>query len=442
MTAQGEGAAASPLQAVIDKGAFTPVQILVVALCTFVAVAEGIDLNMIPLLAGAIRADWGLPSSAFGAIFAAGPIGLIIGGASVGYFSDRFGRRWALIGAMLVMTAATVATAFVTDVPELLVCRVLTGIGFGGIVPVTSTMVSEFVPTRARASIVALVILGQAAGGLFAALLMKTAIADAPWQTLILYAAALCAVTTLVILALLPESPRYLLLKHAGTPRLASMLRRLRIADAPDLSAAAEGGERRNRFLALFTEGRALGTALLWAIFIGICAPVSFLTSWIALIYTYADKPAAAGVSASAAYWAGGIAGGLVLPIFCRWWHVNKVLMAVILGGALSVAGLGSVLTLGDTVNLAMAFVTGVFISGAFYMMYPPAVHFYPTAIRSTGVGSAVAFGRIGNTVSPAVAGLLLAGGFGPGFVFGMMALPLLLSFAALVGFDRLTARG
>lgn len=64
------GLPASPLQALIDRAPFTPIQARVVLLCTLVTLAEGIDLNLIPLLAPAMQKAWSLDSASFGAIFA------------------------------------------------------------------------------------------------------------------------------------------------------------------------------------------------------------------------------------------------------------------------------------------------------------------------------------------------------------------------------------
>jgi AAHS family 3-hydroxyphenylpropionic acid transporter len=89
---------------------------------------------------------------------------------------------------------------------------------------------------------------------------------------------------------------------------------------------------------------------------------------------------------------------------------------------------------------MSLSCLCGVFVSGSFFMLYPPAVRFYPTDIRSTGVGAAVAFGRIGNTFSPTVAGLMLGAGLAPHVVFWAMAAPLLMSCAALYLFHRRTA--
>ncbi len=181
------GVPASPLQLLIDHAPITAVQVRAVLLCTLVTLAEGIDLNLIPLLAPAMRKAWSLDSSAFGAIFASGPIGLIVGGFGIGWLADRLGRRGALIAAMIVMTLATLATAFARNLPELFACRVLTGIGFGGVVPAAAALVSEFLPTRTRASVVAFVILGQALGGLVTSLAMQTALGKLDWQLLILW---------------------------------------------------------------------------------------------------------------------------------------------------------------------------------------------------------------------------------------------------------------
>ena len=55
----------------------------------------------------------------------------------------------------------------------------------------------------------------------------------------------------------------------------------------------------------------------------------------------------------------------------------------------------------------------GVFIVGAQLILFALAPLYYRTAIRGTGVGAAVAVGRLGSVVGPLFAGGLLAGGSG-----------------------------
>ena len=188
----------------------------------------------------------------------------------------------------------------------------------------------------------------------------------------------------------------------------------------------------------LFAAGRAPGTALLWATFIGICFAVSFFTNWLTLILTHAGKPTGFGVDATGIYSAGAMVGGLVLPLFARRWASNHVLLVSILAAVACCVAMGLVLPLGYAVNMTVAALCGVFVSGAFFMLYPPAVQFYPTHIRSTGIGAAIAFGRIGNMTSPVVAGFMLGAGMSPGSVFYVIAVPMALSCVSLVAFNRL----
>ena len=393
------------------QDAVSTAQVRVVALCALVTLIEGIDLTLIPLLAPRIMQAWSVSPATFGIILSSGPIGLIAGGVGIGYLADRIGRRNALIAAMLLMTVATLATTLASTVPQLLFWRLVSGISFGGVIPVAVALVSESLPLRVRASVLAFVFLGQAGGGLLAALLLKLPMAAGPWQTPVLYVGGGCAVVTLMLFAMLPESPRYLSLRGP-----------------------------RNRLRDLFSEGRAAGTSLLWATFIGVCFVVSFFTNWLALILTHAGKPAEIGVDAIAFYSAGAMVGGLVLPLFARRWHINKVLLASIVTAVLSCIGMGLVLSSSNSLILAVAAVCGVFVSGAFFLLYPPAARFYPTHMRSTGIGSAVAFGRIGNMLSPAAAGFMLGAGMQPSTVFFAIAMPMVLSCVAVLAFHRLTA--
>jgi AAHS family 4-hydroxybenzoate transporter-like MFS transporter len=62
------------------------------------------------------------------------------------------------------------------------------------------------------------------------------------------------------------------------------------------------------------------------------------------------------------------------------------------------------------------------------------AATFYPTAMRSSGVGWAMGFGRFGQVCSPLVIGLLLTLGWAPGPILAAMAVaPLLAGLCVLL---------
>ncbi len=121
------GRAGASLQSLIDGGTVHSIQLRVLLLCALVTFVEGIDLTLIPLLAPRITDSWHLQSTELGSIFSIAAFGLIFGGLGVGWLADRIGRRGALLSAMVLMTGATLATAWVDTRQQLLVCRLLAG---------------------------------------------------------------------------------------------------------------------------------------------------------------------------------------------------------------------------------------------------------------------------------------------------------------------------
>ena len=64
---------------------------------------------------------------------------------------------------------------------------------------------------------------------------------------------------------------------------------------------------------------------------------------------------------------------------------------------------------------------------------------FYPTTIRSTGVGWALGIGRIGSIAGPVLGGLLLARGTPIGRVFWAAAIPALIATLAAASIASIT---
>lgn len=383
-----------------------------------VTLVEGTDLTLLPVLFPRFQDQWSMTQGTWGSILFYGVLGTIVGGVLMGWLGDRLGRRKSLIIAMLLMTAVTCATTFCTTVPQLMVARFIGGISFGGVIPAAVALVAEALPSRVRGNVVAFVFLGQAGGGVVAPALVKMELMAGPWQTPVMWVAGGCAVVTALVALLLPESRRYVETQMA--------------------QASGPGRRWWEQFVELFTEGRATGTVLLWVTFAGICFAVSFFTNSLTATYAAAGKRDV-GIDATQIYSLGAVAGGIVLPLIARRWRGTMVLLAAIVGAIASCILIALALPLSAATNLAAAFMCGAFVSGAFFLLYPPAVQFYPTHIRATGLGAAIGFGRFfGNLQSPKVAGYMLgSGGYAASSVFYVMAAPMLVSCLTLIIFDR-----
>jgi len=95
-------------------------------------------------------------------------------------------------------------------------------------------------------------------------------------------------------------------------------------------------------------------------------------------------------------------------------------------------------LTSSFALMMTVTFVLGVAIQGAQAGLNALAAGFYPTTVRSTGVGWALGVGRVGSIVGPAIGGMLLSMGWTPQRIFlGGMA-PALCASIAILGSSRL----
>lgn len=77
-------------------------------------------------------------------------IGMLIGGFFWGVVGDRMGRRFALIATIALYSAANIANAFVTNVEQYAVLRLLAGIGLAGELGAGVTLISELLPAKRR----------------------------------------------------------------------------------------------------------------------------------------------------------------------------------------------------------------------------------------------------------------------------------------------------
>jgi AAHS family 4-hydroxybenzoate transporter-like MFS transporter len=134
----------------LDHGRWTAYQKLLTLLAALAVTFDGFDIQILGFSIPSIMADWHVPRSAFPPVIAVGLIGMAMGAPLAGYLGDRFGRRSALIGSILVVGSATLATAFCNGMAQLTALRLLTGVGAGGALPNASALASEFAPLRKR----------------------------------------------------------------------------------------------------------------------------------------------------------------------------------------------------------------------------------------------------------------------------------------------------
>ena len=427
----------------IDEGPWSTYQKLLIFGTALTIVVDGLDNQLLPNALPALIREWGLQRSDFTTALAIGPFGMMVGGLVGGLAGDRFGRRPTLIGCVVLFGALTLTMAQVETVGALSVLRLLAGIGLGGAMPIAATLASEYVPTRRRAFAVSATVVCVPLGGALAGELAAVVIPASGWRALFIAGGVLTLLIGLALWKLIPESPKFLTRHPARWPELSRLLRR----SGHDLPVDATFSAPRemnvapmtsDRIASLFRGGLARDTVALWAsFFFGLMVNyviVLLLPALLASADVGFGQAAASRALAMSNY--GGVAGALLGAIVLQRFGSRVAMLGMAAGGVLCGAILaGWPLDPANTVGfMAMLLLAGGLFNGVQTTMYALAAHVYPTSIRGTGVGSAVAFGRIGNVVA-AYAGSVAIDRGGPSAYFALwsgLMLVVLLSLACI----------
>ncbi len=416
-------------------GAF---QVRVIVLCTFVALLDGMDLQSIGLAASGIAADLHIPLPSLRIVFSAALAGLALGAFGFGLLADRIGRRTVLIGATGCFGLFTIATALAPSFGVLVVFRFLAGLGLGGAMPSFISLTSEYSPRRLRAVIVALLWAGFPLGGFVGGLLASWIIPALGWQSVFWVGGVLPLFVCAALIAALPESIGFLVASSAPAQQIASLLRRVYPAVSIPADATFVLNEEQARGVPvaqLFAMGRPAGTILLWISFFIALMMLVTNSAWAPILL----KQEGIGTRDAALAMAAFNLGSVIATSFAGWLIVRAgasiILPLVMIGSAVSVALVGYAAPSVGTVILLQG-LFGTFMGGGSSGLIALAAIYYPTAIRSTGVGWAMGMGRVGSFAGPLVVGSLVATGLSTTNIFVAIGAPALLAAVttAIVG--------
>ena len=410
----------------LDDGHWGSRQKLFVLLTALTIVFDGIDNQLLGIAVPAMMRDWALPRSAFAPILATGMVGMMIGGAIAGLVGDRMGRRFALIGSVLIFGVLTAAMALVESLWILGALRFLAGLGLGGAMPNAAALASEYVPRRHRPFAITLTIVCVPLGGTLAALVAGYVMPIFGWRTLFALGGALPLAVVAVLLRYLPESPRYLARHTERWSELERILGQIGHA-VPAGSRFVDLGEKavaRASVGALFTSDFRRDTLALWGAMFACMLAVYTAFNWVPSMLAGAGLGLRVASNGIGAFNLGGVAGavcgGLVIARVGSKPTMLSIAAAAVAGAV--VLALMPITAASNAVPIiVMLGVTGAAINALQTTLYALAAHVYPTTVRATGVGTAVAFGRIGGVLS-SYAGAWALGAGGSSAFFTLMA--------------------
>lgn len=422
-------------RALIDESPYGSFQVWTFILCCLAMMIDGYDVQMIGVAAAGIRETLKLQPATLGVVITAGQAGVAVGALFLAPVSDWIGRKWLMVVCCVVFGVFSLWTAFADTVPSLVTLRVLAGIGLGGIGPAALALGSEHAPKRFKASIPTWYWTALPVGGMCAGFSAVYLLPLGGWPSLFIAAGVVPLVMAVVLALFLPESIVFLGTRDADQERI----HKIALKIAPNLSPdtilySSEEKLPGVPLKHLFTEGRALGTLLLWLLFFLDYGILVFFLSWVPTMIKMTTGSTTQ-LGTSLAFWnIGSIVCGIVIGRVVDKVGYYRVLPWTFIIIALSMWAIGATLTAPFWLLLCAITLQGGTAGGSGNALMALAANSYPAAVRSTGVGYAYAVGgRSGAFLAPLAGGFLLQMQWTPSAMCYLAGTPVLLGTVALL---------
>lgn len=425
---------------ILDRQKIGPLHLRVLFVSFALILVDGYDILAVAYVAPLLQKEWGFPTSALGPLFGSAVVGAALGPILFGYFADRVGRKPVIVVGTLWFGFFTAVSIWATSLTQLMVLRLLAGLGMGAIIAIVSAYVVEFAPRRARATMTILVYLGILLGGGLGALIAALTLNAHGWQVIFLIGGIVPIAMALVGAVVLPESIRFLTLRPDRRTDLVRLLAMLGASVGPHdrFVLGDEANPSRFSFASLFAGRLAVITPLLWLTNTLTLLAFYFVVQWAPILLTGAGAPIATATLATAAFQICGFvaAVSVMRPVDRAGFLPIPVLFALAIPAiaAIGIAGLA------HTAVVALVGVAGFCIAGIQMGTVATQNQVYPTNVRAWGVGFCFAAGRLGAVLGSILAGVMVGAGFSIGtlfFICGAAMLVGVIAGAALVPLYR-----
>ncbi|MGI4861622.1 MAG: MFS transporter [Janthinobacterium lividum] len=397
---------------------------------------DAMDAAVLAFILPVLRASWHLTSVQTGVLGSGTYIGYFFGALLAGACGDLIGRRRVMMYALAIYSAASLASAMTHGWPTFLASRIVAGFGTGAESAIIAPYLTEFVSRRYRGTFVGSLAGFFSFGFVAAALLGYLVVPATPegWR-IVLVLTALPVLMLLWWRRALPESPRWLESRgrHVEAAATVQRIEQALLAGGAVLETPTRQTEPARdaagmadtpvpmslfaNFRALWAGRQAKITAMTWMMWLAITFSYYSFFTWIPGLLIQNGMSITKSFGYSLVIYIAQIPG-----YFSAAWLNEKlgrqatIASYMVLGG---VAALAMTMMRSNEAIMAAGICLSFFMNGTYAGVYAYTAEVFPTAIRTTGVGTASAIGRIGAIVSPILVGYIFPA-FGFGGVFGV----------------------
>ena len=396
------------INSLIDEAKFKPFHWGVLFWCLLIIIFDGYDLVIYGVALPLLMQEWGLNAVQAGLLASTALFGMMFGAMCFGTLSDKIGRKKTIMICVAIFSGFTFLGAFAPSPTEFGILRFLAGLGIGGVMPNVVALMTEYAPKRIRSTLVALMFSGYAIGGMTSALLGAWLVPVHGWQ-IMFYIAILPLLALPLVWKFLPESLMYLTNK-GETETVRKIVQK--IAPEQNITATTQfvlnevGKGDEAPLKALFQQGRTFSTFMFWIAFFMCLLMVYALGSWLPKLMIQAGYSLGASMIFLFALNIGGMVGAIGGGALADRFNIKTVLTIMFTCGAAALILLG--FNSPQVVLYTLIAVAGAATIGSQILLYTFVAQYYPSTVRSTGMGWASGIGRIGAIVGPVLTGALL----------------------------------
>lgn len=429
----------------IDDGRFTGYQAWIFALCFLLALLDGYDAQSLGAIGPAVIQGLHLTPAEFGTVFSLGGLGVLFGTLIFGMLADRWGRKMMLVMSAAVFGVFSIMMAFSSSGQELTLYRFLSALGLGGAVPNALAFAAEYAPKRMRATVVTLLWAALPAGGMIGSFLAAYLVPNFGWPSVYIVGGVAPLAIMLLVYFSLPESLAFLVAMGRDRGQIARILGRI----APALALAPDTEFYSNEkklpgvpVKHLFLEGRATGTILIWVLFIMSFCSMLTIVAWSSNMVRASGGSLAQASAVLGWYNLGSLVASVTVGALIDRFGPFRILTGYFLAMAVMIGALGFTLSAPFAVLCAMFIAVGFFTGGSNSGIMALGTLFYPVSVRGTGVGWAYGWGRIGATVGPMIAGILIQAKWDLGAVCLIIGVPAVIAAVTILALRSVRSTG
>jgi putative MFS transporter len=370
--------------------------------------SDGYGLGIIGISLSRAPAQLGLNPVWLGLLGGASLFGLFAGALLTGPAADRFGRRRIFAYNMAILGALSLLQGLADSAAQLLALRLAIGFLLGTDYVVSKALLTEFTPRRTRGRILGLLSVAWA-GGYACAYFVGVALSThgrAAWHSMLLTSALPCLMV-LPLRLTMPESPLWLT-NHGRADEASRVVRDKFGGNVAPPGGAPAAPAMHGRWRQLFSPAWRPRTLVACAFFTCQVIPYFAVGTFVSQVMTAMklERGYLGGVVYNASLLAGAIAGLLVIDELPR--------RTFLIGSFAIAAGTMLVLSLwSDMPPVLMVLLFAVFagvLSAASNLVYVYLPELFPTDLRASGIGLAIAASRTGSAVSTFLLPIVVAG--------------------------------